>query len=299
MRFRWLQAYCPGSLLHMSKPDEREELQAAFAALSPEEQEAILSVADQPTVGDETLPASDEDAALVAESNQRRAAETIDLIVVDARNPHATALKAGQEYEYRVKFKKPLTEQELARRRALRKGEVHSVSRYAVEDPIEPRTEPVANVNPLDHRELLHASKAAFTSTRNELLQQGAAPSDCFGFIFDLNDPLMPAHIKNAAATKHAIKEAGSKRLAIQTGIMTRSEICSALMSVAHRLAGTQMPTLISAHYDDPPIIKALRTFHDPTTLPVVVISMNKLSILGLAVSELTLMSTEKDMIAS
>ncbi len=130
-------------------------------------------------------------------------------------------------------------------------------------------------------------------------MKQGDEASELFGFIFDLNDPLMPAHIKNAQATRHALSKAKPGQAVIQTGIMTRSEICSALMSVGHRLAKTQMPTLISAHYEDPPIIAALRNFRDAETLPVVVISMRKLSILGLPVSGLTLLSTEKDMIAS
>ncbi len=241
---------------------ESAEIQAAFDALTDAEKEAVLSVAEQPEV-------SEERPSLI---------------------------------------KQPISEEEKLRRRALRDGVIQSVPRYAVDDAIGPHQEAeqtvssyVANdhVDPLDHHQLLHAAKAAFTAARNEAMQQGTPGSEMFGFIFDLNDPLMPAHIRNAPATKSAIARAGKKRSAIQTGIMTRSEICSALMSVAHRLAKTQMPTIISSHYDDPPIIKALREFRDAETLPVVVISMKKLSILGLSVSSLTLMSTGKELIAS
>lgn len=169
-----------------------------------------------------------------------------------------------------------------ARRRAMQDGTIQQAPLRMVRE--EPEAPPV---NPLDHDQLLAAAKAALMHAREESMLQGLPSTELFGFIFDLNDSLVPPSIRQAPAAQAALRNAGRQRAAIQTGIVSRSDLCSVLSWTAHKIEGTQPPILISSQYKDPAIIEKLRNYRDVEVLPVVIISMGKLSVKGLPVSAL------------
>jgi hypothetical protein len=135
------------------------------------------------------------------------------------------------------------------------------------------------------HNRMLEAARIPLTEARNAALAQGLSAVGMFGHVFDLSDRLVPGPIRNSPASQDALRQAGPGKSPLLISIAERGSMLELLDDLAWKLSGKPKPMIISNHVEDPPLLAALRSQHDPNLLPVIIIAGGRLSVKALPVN--------------
>jgi hypothetical protein len=116
---------------------------------------------------------------------------------------------------------------------------------------------------------------------------QGLPAHQLIGFVWDVNDPLLPEPIRNLPTIQQAIRSVPPNKSIIQSGVSPQQEFIPLISPLAYQLAKMTPPAIIVSDPPLPPLIKALKEPHTDGWLLVVVLAARTLSLVALPVSTL------------
>lgn len=127
----------------------------------------------------------------------------------------------------------------------------------------------------------------ALLAARMEGMEAGYPGISLAGFVWDLNDPLLPTTISGSPAAEEGRKQQPKGTLLLQNGVIPLQELAKLVEPIAHKLAGTTPSPIIMAGARRPAFIETLSNWRNAEEMPVVVIVEGQLSLLAMPVSAL------------